>query len=135
RGSRFGHEHCHHDQKGNNDLLVLTKPEVIAEIHAAYLDAGADIIETNSFSSQVISMADYHMESVVYELNLEAARLARRVADTFNAKTPHKPRFVAGSMGPTTRMLSLSPDVNRPGFRAVSFDAMRAAFRTQAAGL
>jgi 5-methyltetrahydrofolate--homocysteine methyltransferase len=135
RGSRFGHEHCKHDQKGNNDLLVLTRPDVIREIHSAYLSAGADIIETNSFSSQVISMADYHMEGIVYELNVEAARLARGVADEFCSKTPGKPRFVAGSIGPTTRMLSLSPDVNRPSYRAVSFDAMRAAFKTQAAGL
>jgi 5-methyltetrahydrofolate--homocysteine methyltransferase len=135
RGTRFGHEHCKHDQKGNNDLLVLTRPDVIAQIHGAYLEAGADIIETNSFSSQVISMADYRMEDVVYELNVEAARLARSVTDAFTARTPGKPRFVAGSIGPTTRMLSLSPDVNRPGYRAVSFDAMRAAFKTQAAGL
>jgi 5-methyltetrahydrofolate--homocysteine methyltransferase len=133
RGERFkGHSK---DLKGNNDVLVLTRPDVIADIHREYLEAGADIIETNTFSSTSVSQADYTLEDLAYELNLEAARLARRVADEWSAKTPHKPRFVAGSIGPTTKTLSISPDVNNPAFRAITFDEMRDAFKDQARGL
>jgi 5-methyltetrahydrofolate--homocysteine methyltransferase len=133
RGERFK-THAR-DLKGNNDVLVLTRPDVIAEIHAEYLAAGADIIETNTFSSTAISQADYGLEALAYELNLEAAKLARRVADEWTAKTPDRPRFVAGSIGPTTKTLSISPDVNNPAFRGVTFDEMRDAFKDQARGL
>ena len=122
RGVRF--KDWKHPLKGNNDLLVLTKPHVIEEIHKKYLESGADIIETNTFSCTRISMADYHMEDLVPELNLEAAKIARRCADEFTKKNPNKPRFVAGSIGPTTKTASLSPDVNNPGFRAVDFDQL-----------
>jgi 5-methyltetrahydrofolate--homocysteine methyltransferase len=127
RGERF--RDFHKDLRGNNDLLTLTRPEVIREIHAQYLEAGADILETNTFNSTSISQADYGLESVVPELNFEAARLAREVADNFTARTPGKPRFVAGVLGPMNRTLSLSPDVNDPGFRAVTFDQVRDAYR------
>jgi 5-methyltetrahydrofolate--homocysteine methyltransferase len=133
RGTRFA-AHSH-DLKGNNDVLVLTRPDVIADIHAEYLDAGADIIETNTFSAQAVSQADYGLEAVSYELNLEAARLARRVTDEWTAKTPDRPRFVAGSIGPTTKTLSISPDVNNPAFRAITFDEMKNAFKDQVRGL
>jgi 5-methyltetrahydrofolate--homocysteine methyltransferase len=133
RGTRFA-SHSH-DLKGNNDVLVLTRPDVIADIHAEYLDAGADIIETNTFSAQAVSQADYGLEAVSYELNLVAARLARRVTDEWTAKTPDQPRFVAGSIGPTTKTLSISPDVNNPAFRAITFDEMKNAFKEQARGL
>ncbi len=133
RGERF--KSHSKDLKGNNDVLVLTRPDVIADIHAEYLAAGADIIETNTFSSTAVSQADYDLESIAYELNLEAARLARRIADEWTAKTPDRPRFVAGSLGPTTKTLSISPDVNNPAFRAITFDAMRDAFKDQARGL
>jgi len=133
RGARFA-AHSH-DLKGNNDVLVLTRPDVIADIHAEYLDAGADIIETNTFSAQAVSQADYGLEAVSYELNLEAARLARRVTDEWTAKTPDQPRFVAGSIGPTTKTLSISPDVNNPAFRAITFDDMKNAFKEQVRGL
>jgi 5-methyltetrahydrofolate--homocysteine methyltransferase len=133
RGERF--KSHPKDLKGNNDVLVLTRPEVIAEIHAEYLAAGADIIETNTFSSTAVSQADYGLEAIAYELNLEAARLARRVADEWTARTPDQPRFVAGSLGPTTKTLSISPDVNNPAFRAITFDQMRDAFKDQARGL
>ena len=133
RGERF--KSHPKDLKGNNDILVLTRPDVIADIHAEYCAAGADIIETNTFSSTAVSQADYALESVVYELNVEAAKLARRVADEWTAKTPDKPRFVAGSLGPTTKTLSISPDVNNPAFRAITFDEMRDAFKDQARGL
>ena len=133
RGTRFA-SHSH-DLKGNNDVLVLTRPDVIADIHAEYLDAGADIIETNTFSAQAVSQADYGLEAVSYELNLVAAQLARRVTDAWTAKTPDKPRFVAGSIGPTTKTLSISPDVNNPAFRAITFDAMKNAFKEQVRGL
>lgn len=122
RGERF--KTWPHALKGNNDLLVLTKPELVAEIHKKYLESGADIIETNTFSSTRISMADYHMEELVPELNLVAAQIARRCADEFTKKNPNKPRFVAGSIGPTTKTASLSPDVNNPGFRSVEFDEL-----------
>ena len=133
RGERF--KSHPHDLKGNNDVLVLTRPEVIAEIHGEYLAAGADIIETNTFSSTAVSQADYGLEDYAYELNVEAARLARRVVDAWTAKTPQQPRFVAGSIGPTTKTLSISPDVNNPAFRAITFEAMRDAFKDQARGL
>lgn len=129
RGERF--KDWRHQLKGNNDLLVLTKPSVIEEIHRKYLEAGADIIETNTFSCTRISMADYHMEDLVPELNLEAAKLARRCADEYTKKNPLKPRYVAGSIGPTTKTASLSPDVNNPGFRAVDFDELVANYREQ----
>jgi 5-methyltetrahydrofolate--homocysteine methyltransferase len=133
RGSRFA-SHAH-DLKGDNDVLVLTRPEVIAGIHREYLAAGADIIETNSFNSNAIAQADYGLEGLVYELNFEAAQLARAAADEFNAKTPGQPRFVAGSMGPTNRILSISPDVNNPAFRNMTFDELREAFKEQVRGL
>lgn len=129
RGERF--KDWKHPLKGNNDLLVLTKPNVIEEIHKKYLESGADIIETNTFSCTRISMADYHMEDLVPELNLEAAKIARRCADEFTARDPSKPRFVAGSIGPTTKTASLSPDVNNPGFRAVDFDQLVANYYEQ----
>ena len=133
RGARFaGHGH---DLKGNNDLLVLTQPDIIAGIHDQYFAAGADIIETNTFSSSAISQADYGLEAQVYELNLEGARIARRVAAAWTARTPDRPRFVAGSIGPTNRTLSISPDVNNAAFRTVTFDQMRAAFKEQLRGL
>ncbi|KFD38884.1 methionine synthase [Schleiferia thermophila str. Yellowstone] len=133
RGERFAQ--WPHPLKGNNDLLVLTQPHIIEEIHRKYLEAGADILETNTFNSQRVSMADYHMEELVYELNVEAARLARKAADQFTERTPHKPRFVAGSIGPTNRTASLSPDVNRPGYRAITFDELVDAYYEQVAGL
>jgi 5-methyltetrahydrofolate--homocysteine methyltransferase len=133
RGERF--RDWSHDVKGNNDLLSLTRPDVIKEIHAAYFEAGADIAETNTFSGTTIAMADYGMEQFVYELNYESARLAREVADEFTAANPDKPRFVAGSMGPTNRTASLSPDVNNPGYRAVTFDQLVDAYYEQVKGL
>ncbi len=126
RGERF--RDWPSDLKGNNDLLVLTQPAIIREIHAAYLDAGADILETNTFNSTSISMHDYGMESLVPELNRAAARLAREVADEFTARDPARPRFVAGVLGPTSRTASLSPDVNNPGFRNIHFDQLVAAY-------
>jgi 5-methyltetrahydrofolate--homocysteine methyltransferase len=126
RGERF--RDWPSDLKGNNDLLVLTQPAIIREIHAAYLDAGADIIETNTFNSTSVSMHDYGMESLVPELNREAARLAKSVAAEFTARDPAKPRFVAGILGPTNRTASLSPDVNNPGFRNIYFDDLVAAY-------
>ncbi|MGW8316974.1 MAG: methionine synthase, partial [Bacteroidales bacterium] len=120
---------------GNNDLLSLTSPEVIREIHVAYLEAGADIIETNTFNANAISQADYQMESLVYELNLASARIASEAAAAFSLKTPGKPRFVAGSLGPTNKTASMSPDVNDPGFRAVSFDVLKSAYAEQVKGL
>lgn len=121
--------------QGNNDLLSLTQPEAIKTIHAKYFDAGADIVETNTFSSTTIAMADYNMENLVYELNYQSAKLAREVADEFTAKEPNKPRFVAGSIGPTNRTASMSPDVNDPGFRAVTFDDLRIAYKQQVEAL
>ncbi|MGR5064773.1 methionine synthase [Photobacterium sp. DNB22_13_2] len=126
RGERFADWHM--DLKGNNDLLVLTQPQLIKDIHAAYLEAGADILETNTFNSTTIAMADYEMESLSAEINLEAAKLARQVADEWTAKTPDKPRFVAGVLGPTNRTCSISPDVNDPGFRNVTFDLLVEAY-------
>ena len=121
--------------KGNNDLLSLTQPEAIKEIHRKYLEAGADIIETNTFSGTSIAMADYRMENLVYELNFKSAKLAREVVDEFNVKTPEKLRFVAGSIGPTNRTASLSPDVNRPEFRAVTFSELKTAYKEQVEAL
>ncbi len=133
RGERFKDHPS--DLKGNNDLLNITRPDIIKEIHAEYLDAGADIIETNTFSTQRISLADYHMEELAYELSYEGARLAREVADRYNALTPDKPRFVAGAVGPTNRTASISPDVNDPGYRAVTFDDLAEAYYEQVRGL
>lgn len=133
RGDRFKDHPC--DVKGNNDLLNLTQPEIIKAIHGEYLDAGADIIETNTFSTQRISMADYQMEELSYELSYEGARLAKEVAQAYTAKNPLKPRFVAGAVGPTNRTASMSPDVNDPGYRAVTFDDLVAAYDEQVRGL
>ncbi len=133
RGKKFAHHP--HDLKGNNDLLSLTRPDVIEEIHRAYLDAGTDIIETNTFNGTSISQADYKIEKFVYELNVASAKLARKAADDFTRQNPLKPRFVAGIIGPTNKTCSLSPDVNNPGFRAVSFDQMKDACTEQARGL
>jgi 5-methyltetrahydrofolate--homocysteine methyltransferase len=133
RGERFA-DHSK-DIKGNNDLLVLTQPGIIEEIHGQYLDAGADIIETNTFNAQRISLADYRMEDLGYEMNVAAAKLARRAADAWSAKTPEKPRFVAGAVGPTNRTASISPDVNNPDYRNVNFDELRDAYKEQVRGL
>ena len=121
--------------KGNNDLLSLTQPEAIAEIHRKYFEAGADLVETNTFSGTTVAMADYGMEELVYELNYESARIAKEVADEFTAKEPNKPRFVIGTMGPTNKTASMSPDVNDPGYRAITFDELRAAYKQQAEAL
>lgn len=133
RGSRFQDHGC--ELKGNIDLLSLTQPDIIAGVHRAYLDAGADILETNTFSGTTIAQADFQCEGLVYDLNVESARLARRVADEYSDRNPDKPRFVAGAIGPTNRALSLSPDVNDPGFRAVTFDQVKLAYREQVAAL
>jgi 5-methyltetrahydrofolate--homocysteine methyltransferase len=133
RGERF--KDWHRDIKGNNDLLVLTQPKIIQDIHEQYLAAGADIIETNTFNAQKISMADYGMEELSYEINVQAAKLARAAADKYDALTPEKPRFVAGAVGPTNRTASISPDVNNPGYRNVSFDELREAYKEQVKGL
>jgi 5-methyltetrahydrofolate--homocysteine methyltransferase len=152
RGERFaqgfdalfaadGHAHgagcgCEpHDQRGNNDLLTLTRPDIIRGIHAAYLEAGADLVETNTFNSTSISLADYRLQHLVRELNREGAALARSACDEAEARDPSKPRFVIGVLGPTSRTASLSPDVNRPGFRAISFDELADAYREAARGL
>ena len=133
RGDRFrGHAH---DLKGNGDVLILTRPDVIGGVHREYLAAGADIIETNTFSSTAIAQADYGLDALVYELNVEGARLARAAADDWSARTPDRPRFVAGAMGPTNRTLSISPDVDNPAARAVTFDQVRDAYREQVRGL
>ncbi len=133
RGERF--RDWESPLKGNNDLLSLTQPEAIEEIHRKYFLAGADIIETNTFSGTTIAMADYHMEDLVYELNYESAKIAKKVCDEFTAQNPDKPRFVAGSIGPTNRTASLSPDVNDPGYRAITFDELRIAYKQQAEAL
>jgi 5-methyltetrahydrofolate--homocysteine methyltransferase len=133
RGERF--KDWEHPLQGNNDLLSLTQPEAIADVHRQYFAAGADIVETNTFSGTTIAMADYFMEDLVYELNYESAKIAKQVADEFTAKEPHKPRFVAGSIGPTNKTASMSPDVNDPGFRAVSFDELRVAYKQQVEAL
>jgi 5-methyltetrahydrofolate--homocysteine methyltransferase len=133
RGERLA-QHAK-DLKGDSDVLVLTRPDVISAIHHEYLAAGADIIETNTFGGTVIAQGDYALEDAVYDINFEGARLARAAVDEWTVRTPDKPRFVAGSMGPTNRTLSISPDVNNPAFRATTFDEMRAAYETQARGL
>ncbi len=133
RGPRFAN--FPYNQKGNNDLLVLTRPDIIRNVHFEYLCAGADIIETNSFNSNRISMADYHQESLIYELNLEAARLARQAIAQYQKEIENKPLFVAGSMGPTNKTASMSPEVNDPGYRAITFDDLVSAYEEQAEGL
>ncbi len=133
RGDRF--KDWHTDVKGNNDLLSITQPQIIEDIHKQYLEAGADIIETNTFSSTTIAQADYDMQTVAYEMNVASAKCARVAADEYTKKNPDKPRFVAGAIGPLNKTLSLSPDVNNPGFRAVSFDEVAAAYTEQIKGL
>jgi len=133
RGERF--KDFHKSVKGNNDLLSLTQPQAIAEVHKKYFEAGADIVETNTFSGTTIAMADYDMQDLVYELNFESAKIAKQVAEEFTKKEPNKPRFVAGALGPTNKTASLSPDVNDPGFRAISFDELRIAYKQQAEAL
>jgi len=151
RGKRFaqgydrlyaaaGHSHgdgcgCSRDQRGNNDLLTLTQPDIIGDIHAQYLAAGADLIETNTFNSTTVSLGDYGLEHLARELNETGARLARAACDAAEVQDPTRPRFVIGVLGPTSRTASLSPDVNRPGFRAISFDELRVAYREAADGL
>mgnify|MGYP000548055945 CR=1 FL=1 len=133
RGSRFKNHPV--PLQGNNDLLSLTQPQAIRDIHIAYLEAGADILETNTFSSTSIAMADYQMEGLVYELNYESAKIAKEASEMYTLKTPHKPRFVAGSIGPTNKTASMSPDVNDPGYRAITFDELVASYREQVEGL
>ena len=133
RGERF--KDYPSSLKGNNDLLSLTQPQAIADIHRKYFEAGADIVETNTFSSTTIAMADYNLESLVYELNFESAKIAKEIADVFTKANPHQPRFVAGSIGPTNKTASLSPDVNRPEFRAITFDELRIAYKQQVEAL
>jgi 5-methyltetrahydrofolate--homocysteine methyltransferase len=133
RGVRF--KDWQRDVKGNNDLLVLTQPKIISEVHEGYFAAGSDIISTNTFNAQRISLADYGMEDLSYEMNLAAAQLARAAADKYTAKTPDKPRLVAGALGPTNRTASISPDVNNPGFRGVTFDELVEAYSEQARAL
>lgn len=140
RGERFAvgsdaASGCGHDLKGDNDLLTLTRPDLIASIHTAYLDAGADLIETNTFNATAISQSDYHLEHLARELNFEGARLARQCCDEAERRTPDKPRFVIGVLGPTSRTASISPNVNDPGFRNTSFDELRANYREAASGL
>jgi len=133
RGERFADFHM--PVKGNNDLLVLTQPEIIADIHEAYFEAGSDIVSTNTFNAQRISMADYGMEELSYEMNVAAARLARKAAEAVMARRPKEAKLVAGAIGPTNRTASISPDVNNPGFRNVSFDELVSAYAEQARGL
>lgn len=133
RGSRFADWPV--SLKGNNDLLSITQPQAIADVHRKYFDAGADIVETNTFSGTSIAMADYQMQELVYELNYESARIAKQVAEEVTKENPGKPRFVAGAIGPTNKTASMSPDVNDPGFRAVSFSELSAAYKEQAKAL
>ena len=133
RGERF--KDWHTDVKGNNDLLSITRPDIVEAIHQDYLEAGADIIETNTFSSTSIAQADYDMQSLAYELNVAAAGCARRMADEYTTRDPLKPRFVTGAIGPLNKTLSLSPDVNNPGYRAVTFDEVANAYTEQIRGL
>ncbi len=133
RGERF--KDWHTDVKGNNDLLSITQPHIIQGIHELYLEAGADIIETNTFSSTTIAQADYDMQALAYELNVASAKCARAAADKYTIMNPDKPRFVAGAIGPLNKTLSLSPDVNNPGFRAVTFDEVAQAYTEQISGL
>jgi 5-methyltetrahydrofolate--homocysteine methyltransferase len=133
RGDRFkNHSHL---LKGNNDLLSITRPDIIKDIHAQYFEAGADIAETNTFSGTTIAQADYHLEHIVYELNFQSAKIAKEVAVEFTKREPDKPRFVAGAVGPTNRTLSISPNVNDPGYRAVTFDQLKVAYKEQVKGL
>lgn len=133
RGERF--KDFPYPLKGNNDLLSLTQPKAIKDVHEKYFEAGADIIETNTFSGTSIGMADYHMEELVYELNFESAKIAKEAAEKYTALTPDKPRFVAGSIGPTNRTASMSPDVNRPEYRAITFEDLRIAYKEQVEAL
>src|SRR6476646_11559403 len=133
RGERFA-SHAH-DLRGDNDLLVLTRPDVIRSIHDDYLAGGADIIETNTFNSTAVSQADYALESLAYELNVEGAKLAKQSCVEWTARTPDRPRFAAGSIGPTNRTLSISPEVNNPAFRSITFDALKDAYKDQIRGL
>ncbi len=133
RGERF--KDFKHEVKGNNDLLVLSQPKILQAVHQAYLDAGADFLETNSFNATSISQADYAMEHLVYELNFESARIARELCDQKTHETPDKPRFVLGILGPTNRTASISPDVNNPGFRAITFDQLASSYTEAATGL
>lgn len=133
RGERFK-DHLY-PLKGNNDLLSITRPDIIKDIHRQYFEVGADIAETNTFSGTTIAQADYHLEDIVYELNFESAKIAKEAAVEMTQREPHKPRFVAGAMGPTNKTASLSPDVNNPGFRAIDFDQLKEAFKLQARGL
>jgi 5-methyltetrahydrofolate--homocysteine methyltransferase len=133
RGERFK-DHPH-SLKGNNDLLSITRPDIIKAIHRQYLEAGADILETNTFSGTTIAQADYHLEDAVYDLNYLSAKIAKEVADEFTKANPSKPRFVAGAMGPTNKVASLSPDVNSPGYRAITFDQLATAYKQQAQAL
>jgi 5-methyltetrahydrofolate--homocysteine methyltransferase len=133
RGERFK-DHPH-DLQGNNDLLSIVRPDIIEAIHKAYLEAGSDIVETNTFSGTTIAQADYKLEHIVYELNYESAKVARKACDEYTAMHSNKPRFVAGAMGPTNRTASISPDVNNPGFRAITFDELVVAYAQQAKGL
>ncbi len=133
RGERFK-DHAH-PLKGNNDLLSITRPDIIKEIHRQYLAAGSDIIETNTFSSTRVAQADYHLEPLAYELNYQSAKIAKEVANEFTQKEPHKPRYVAGALGPTNKTASISPHVNDPGYRAITFDQLVETYYEQAQGL
>jgi len=133
RGSRFKNHPC--SLKGNNDLLSITQPQIIRKIHLAYLESGADIIETNTFSSTSIGMLDYQMEDLAYELNYESAKIAKEAVNYYSGKTPIKKRYVAGSIGPTNKTASMSPDVNDPGYRAITFDELVIAYKEQVLGL
>src|SRR5688572_1627914 len=133
RGKRF--ENHPRDLRGNSDVLVLTRPDVIGAIHREYLEAGADIIETNTFTSTAIAQADYGLEALAYEMSAAGARIARRAADEWTKRTPDRPRFVAGSIGPMNRTLSISPDVNNPAFRGMTFDQAREAYEDHVRGL
>ena len=133
RGERF--KDFHRDIQGNNDILSITRPDVIEAIHRAYLEAGADIIETNTFSGTTIAQADYELEAAVYDINFCSAQVARKIADEFTAANPDKPRYVAGAIGPTNRTASISPDVNNPGYRAVTFDDLVTAYYEQVVAL
>jgi 5-methyltetrahydrofolate--homocysteine methyltransferase len=133
RGERF--KDHQYPLKGNNDILSITRPDIIREIHRQYFEAGADIAETNTFSGTTIAQADYHLEDAVYDINFLSAKLAKEVAEEFTLREPHKPRFVAGAMGPTNKTASLSPDVNSPGYRAITFDQLKEAFKQQAQAL
>lgn len=133
RGERFK-DHSH-PLKGNNDLLSITRPDIIEAIHLAYFEAGADIVETNTFSSTTIAQADYQLEDYVYEMNYASARVAKKAAMVFTEKEPNKPRFVAGALGPTNRTASISPDVNDPGYRAITFEQLKIAYKQQSEAL